>query len=231
MCGRFTIAIRADFAERFRVTRGIVTPLARYNVAPSQEVPVIRQEEGGENVVLMMRWGLVPSWSRGPGGGRQMINARAETLAERPAFRRLLRGQRCLVPATGFYEWKSGNGKRPFYIRRTDGETFAFAGLYDVWRGLSEAIVSFTIVTTGPNEILRSIHSRMPAMLRKEDEERWIQRVPLSRAEIGRILSPYPPVEIEAYEVSPLVNNPRNDGPELIEPVRGGEVQRDLEEG
>lgn len=220
MCGRFSISIDAGTYNRFRIGKGHVPPMVRYNVAPSQEVPVVRQDTDGENEILMMKWGLVPSWSRDPRLIHPMINARAETLLVRPAFRRLVKDRRCLVPATGFFEWRVSDGKRPYYIHLKDGSSFAFAGLYDLWRDATGiAILTFTIITTEPNELVKTLHSRMPAILRGDEEERWLCSAPLSAEELSRILSPYPQEHMEAYEVGSLVNNPGNELPDVIAPL------------
>lgn len=195
--------------------------MVRYNVAPSQEVPVVRRTEDGENEILLMRWGLIPSWAREPRLNRPIINARSETLTEKPMFRRLVRQQRCLVPATGFFEWKTTDVKRPFFVHLRDSRVFAFAGLYDTWRDpLGSAQMTFTIVTTEPNALVKELHSRMPAILKREDEERWLIAGSLSAQELKRILSPYPSEEMETYEVGTLVNNPVREGPDVIAPTR-----------
>ncbi|MDD1653946.1 MAG: SOS response-associated peptidase [Methanomicrobiales archaeon] len=221
MCGRFTIAPLVDLFDRFHVAERVPLPLPRYNVAPSQEVPVVIREVG--NRIVMMRWGLVPSWTKDEKTAGKPINARAETLAERPTFRESLRSRRCLVPATGFYEWKKvGNARAPHHIRRKGGELFAFAGLYDRWRSASGGeLRTFTIITTEPNRTVSPLHDRMPAILREEDEGRWLGAGPLDPAALASMLAPYPDGMLEAYRVSPRVNSPAADGPDLVAPVQG----------
>ncbi|MDD1656263.1 MAG: SOS response-associated peptidase [Methanomicrobiales archaeon] len=219
MCGRFTIAPLVDLFERFHVTERVPLPLPRYNVAPSQEIPVVTRE--GSNRMEMMRWGLVPSWTKDLQAARKPINARAETLSERPTFRGPLKHHRCLVPSTGFYEWKKeGSIRVPYFVHLEGGALFAFAGIYDVWRDPAGGETrSFTIITTAPNRTLSSLHDRMPAILREEDEERWLQSRPLEPAAIAEILAPFPDGTLEVYRVSPKVNSPAYDGPDLVAPV------------
>ncbi|MDH7594295.1 MAG: SOS response-associated peptidase [Methanomicrobiales archaeon] len=220
MCGRFSISIDAGTYNRFRISKGHAPPMVRYNVAPSQEVPVVRQDADRDNEILMMRWGLVPSWSRDRKSIHPIINARAETLLERPAFRSLVKDRRCLVPATGFFEWRVFNGKRPYYVHMRDNSPFAFAGMYDTWKDdAGGPTLTFTIITTEPNELVKTLHSRMPAILRREDEGRWLDGGVLSSEELSMILSPYPPEYMKAYEVGRLVNNPGNEGMSVIAPV------------
>jgi putative SOS response-associated peptidase YedK len=219
MCGRFTIAPLVDLFDRFHVDEQIPLPLPRYNVAPSQEVPVVIRNGG--NRVAVMQWGLVPSWTKDVQTARKPINARAETLSERPTFRGPLKHHRCLVPATGFYEWKKeGSTRVPYFIHMRDGALFAFAGLYDLWKDPAGGETrTFTIITTAPNRTLSPIHDRMPAILRVEDEGRWLQLGALDPAALAAILAPYPEGALEVYRVSPKVNSPAYDGPDLVAPV------------
>ena len=224
MCGGFTISLTIGFGERFGVDESHVTLAPRYNIAPSQTVPVILTSSAGRRQAMPITWGLVPSWTRDPAGARPLINARAETLADRPAFRGPLMRQRCLVPATGFYEWaKRGRDRVPFYIRRKDSLLFAFAGLYDIWKGGGLPLFSFTIVTTAPDPLVARYHDRMPAILREEDEGRWLATASIPRPELDALLSPYPEEFLEAYQVSRAVNDPGKEGPELIRRI-GGET-------
>jgi putative SOS response-associated peptidase YedK len=218
MCGRFTITFTVGFAERFKVHIPEPLPPPRYNVAPSQRVPVIIHPAGGEREVVEMTWGLLPSWSHDPASSRRPINARAETLTERPAFRSLVRHRRCLIPATGFYEWqKTRNRRQPYYIHRKDGDYFAFAGLYDIWNPPgSMPHLSFAIVTTEPNDLVARYHDRMPAMLKATDEDNWISPGFLPPSELDEMLSPYPSGPLESWQVSSMVNSPDNEGKELI---------------
>ncbi len=205
MCGRFTETVSYEKLERrFAIRRAAKKDVPpRYNIAPGQEAVVITGH--GERTLDFMLWGLkLP-------GGHLAINARAETLADKPSFRRLLPKQRCLIPADGFYEWRKGGGsKRPFRFVRKDREPFAFAGLWD--DGL------FTIVTTSANACVAPYHDRMPVILRHEEEDAWLD-TGLPPERLSRILSPYPADRMEAYPVAPLVNKVRNDSPECIAPA------------
>ena len=219
MCGRFALVIVKGFWTRFAVIDHQAQLTPRYNIAPTQEVPIIVGES--PNKVVMMRWGLVPSWAKDPKIGNRLINARAETVSTKPAFRASLKSKRCLVPASGFYEWKrAAEGKVPYYIHRKDDEIFAFAGLYDRWKSPEGSeMLSFTIITTTPNSLMKEIHDRMPVILKREDEETWLAKDALETDSITRILSPYPARMLEAYRVSTAVNNPQNESEGLVKPV------------
>lgn len=220
MCGRYTYTdeIR-DIRIRFDLERDLPLFKPRYNIAPGQDVPVIFNRDGTRSLT-MMQWGLVPSWAKDPAIGNRMINARAETLAEKPAFKRLIGKRRCLVLADGFYEWrKEGKRKVPMRIRLKTAGSFGFAGLWDSWRKPDGTeLQSFTIITTEANELLRAIHDRMPVILVGDDEKKWLD---FDIKDAGRILSllkPFPPELMEAYDVSTLANSPRNDLAECIRP-------------
>ena len=221
MCGRYSLICIDDMGSRFRITDPSFGFRSHFNIAPGSKMPVIVRRE--RNEAVMMEWGLVPHWVKDMKAARHLINARAETLAERPAFRGLLNSRRCLVPASGFYEWtKDGGKKTPFYIRLRDEPVFAFAGLYDVWHTpLGEGYATYTIITTGPNDLVSPIHNRMPAILRREDEDQWVSGESLSAADLTGILAPHPAGGMEAYPVLPLVNNPGNNDERLIRPLQG----------
>lgn len=218
MCGRFALAFVKGFYSRFEVIDQQAEVLPRFNIAPTQTVPVIVRES--PNQVAMMRWGLVPFWAKDPRIGNRLINARAEGITKKPAFRASVKRKRCLVPATGFYEWKKLNGgKIPHYVHMRDDSFFAFAGLYDRWHGPDEAgLLTFTIVTTSPNAMMKKIHNRMPVILRPEDEGLWLGKEPLPDDELSRILQPYPAKPMAAYPVSEAVNNPNNESEDLVAP-------------
>jgi putative SOS response-associated peptidase YedK len=223
MCGRFT---QAEIAELDReVFKLLEMPQLepRYNVAPTQEAAVIRQRPNGERVIQRLRWGLIPSWAKDPAIGNRMINARAETLARKPAFERPFRRQRCLVPADGFYEWKrTDRAKLPYYLRREDGSPLAFAGLWDRWHDTAgEPIDSFTIITTTPNDLVAPIHDRMPAILLPDRYDMWLDSDNRDVDELSTVLGPFPAEEMTAYPVSTYVNNPKNEGAECVTPVSG----------
>jgi putative SOS response-associated peptidase YedK len=171
----------------------------------------------------MYKWGLIPSWSKDPSIGDRMINARAESLAEKPSFRNAYRRRRCLILADGFYEWKQDPGmksKQPMYIRLKNDQPFAFAGLWEIWKSPDETEVrSCTIITTVPNSLLEPIHNRMPVILPAEAYDIWLAREDRQPEQLNNLLVPYPPSEMVAYSVSRMVNKPEFDSPELIQPV------------
>ncbi|MFQ6046991.1 MAG: SOS response-associated peptidase, partial [Gemmatimonadales bacterium] len=192
----------------------------RYNVAPTQEVPVVREEPDGSRRVVIMRWGLIPHWAKDPAIGNRMINARSETLPHKPAFKEPFQHRRCLVPADGFYEWqKTPHGKVPQFLRVDDGEIFAFAALWERWRGPETGPVeTFTILTTQPNDLVRPIHNRMPVILEPDHYDLWLDPAQSDTHELSGVLRPYPAERMSAYPVSRYVNDPRNEGPECIAP-------------
>ena len=218
MCGRFSLKSHIDtIAHVFGVAPSLeVSP--RYNVAPTQEVVSILSN--GTAHLDRLRWGLIPSWAKDETIGNKLINARAETLAEKPSFKRLLRSKRCLVIADGFYEWKQEAGaktKTPMYITLKDGLPFAFAGLWDLWTDPDgQPIRTCTIVTTEPNELMASIHNRMPVMLLPNAREQWLDTTLHDEHALSCLLMPYPAQEMTARAVSRLVNDPRREGAELI---------------
>lgn len=190
----------------------------RYNIAPSQPVLAIVHGKNGRTG-KSMRWGLVPFWAKDIRIGYKMINARAETLAAKPAYKYPFRKQRCLIPADGFYEWKRlGERKQPYRFQLKNGEPFVFAGLWDRWKHGNETLVSCTIITVEPNSLARKVHNRMPLILPEDAWELWLH--PDTDPDyLQSLFLPYPEKEMEAYPVSPLVNSPRNDDPSLKEPV------------
>lgn len=221
MCGRFTLATDiTDIAVEFGVSTVPGEHEPRYNVAPSQDVLVL--VKNGERRLEKFRWGLVPHWSKGPNPRYSMINARAETVAEKPSYRVPFAKRRCLVLADGFYEWqKVGDNKIPMYIRLKSGRPFGFAGLWDMWVPADggEPLKSCTIITTTPNELLKSIHNRMPVILPHAAIDDWLTLDGSKRDELLSLLKPHPEVEMEAYAVSRYVNSPANDSPRCIQPV------------
>jgi putative SOS response-associated peptidase YedK len=220
MCGRFTLTTNLGaIAKRFGVARFLEEVGPRYNIAPTQTVIVVNDD--GARHLTQMRWGLIPSWAKDPAIGNRMINARAETVATKPAFRVALRKRRCLIPADGFYEWQPvGRRKQPVYIALTSRESFGFAGLWEAWTAPDgQEIKSCTIITTEANELLKPIHDRMPVILTREAEGLWLDPKVQDPAILLPLLTPYPAEEMEAYPVSTQVNSPANDGPECIEPM------------
>ncbi len=230
MCGRFTLASTTQkLAEAFAGFEfpGELPP--RYNIAPSQPVAVVANN--GRHRVELFQWGLIPSWAKDPAIGNQMINARAETLAEKASFKNAYKRRRCLILADGFYEWRAtppgppseGGGKKgaktPVYIRLASGQPFAFAGLWEVWRPGDENILSCTIITTAPNALMAQIHNRMPVILPPQAYEQWLDPAERRPEELNGLLQPFPAELMTAYPVSKLVNSPKNDAPELVEPA------------
>ncbi|WP_380703170.1 SOS response-associated peptidase [Salinithrix halophila] len=225
MCGRFTLtAGLGEIVERFQVDEHQgVEHAPRYNIAPSQEVPVVIVAKE-KRQLLMMRWGLIPRWAKDPSIGNRLINARSETLTQKPAFRRSFQRHRCLVPADGFYEWKKSDTgtKQPMRVIIDNGSLFAFAGLWDQWSDDSgETRYSFTIVTTRPNEKMQEIHNRMPVILHQAEEEAWMDPQMGDPALLAPFLEPYEPEEMAIYPVSKAVNSSKSDRPEMIRPLGG----------
>lgn len=223
MCGRFTLRTPAAvLIQHFALGAGAELQLPlRFNIAPTQDVAVVRQTDGRRQL-SMMHWGLVPFWATDPSVGSRMINARCETAAEKPAFRAPMRCRRCLVAADGFLEWrKEGKKKQPFYFRRRDDQPFAFAGLWDRWSkgGQSDAVDSCTILTTDADDLVRQLHDRMPVILSPNDYDAWLNPEQTDPTKLNYLLQPYPADELVAYPVNPMVNSSRTDVPECIEKV------------
>ena len=225
MCGRYVSkhdAVKVRFAH-LRGLPGSPFHGDLFNTAPSQILPVIRKPDERVAELAGLKWGLVPSWAKDPGMGAKMINARGETVAEKPAFRSAFKRRRCLVPMAGFYEWqKSPSGKIPHYIHLMNEEVFCVAGLYEYWPGEDGAapIESYTIITTEANEMMVRLHDRMPVILAESHHAAWLDPTNEDTAAMQSLLKPYPVEEMRAYPVSTRVNSPKNDGPELIEPVK-----------
>ncbi|MFP4369654.1 MAG: SOS response-associated peptidase [Candidatus Kapaibacterium sp.] len=216
MCGRFAMTATTEDIENLLPELGPDAEIeARYNIAPTQNIAAILGDGSGK--IRKLRWGLVPFWADDPSIGNRMINARGETLNEKPSFKKLIKSRRCLIIATGFYEWKkSGKEKIPYYIKMKDGKPFTFAGLWDVWNKGEEPLTTATIITTVPNEMISDIHNRMPAIIMPEHRELWLSTETVSIEMLLAAIGPYPADEMEAYPVSKAVNNPRNDYPELL---------------
>ena len=222
MCGRFTLAISPEqLVASFPWLEVPEMPPARYNIAPSQPVGVIPND--GKGRLDYFVWGLVPSWAKDPKIGNRMINARAETLAEKPSFRNAFKYRRCLILADGFYEWRKIPGNKtkiPTYIHLKDGKPFAFAGLWEEWNSPDGSqILSTTIITTEPNELVKPVHNRMPVILEESAYNKWLKPGESNTQELINLLRPYEASQMEAYPVSQMVNNPRNDHPNCIQPL------------
>ena len=220
MCGRYTLATPAGkLAEQFGFEDSSVELSESYNVAPTQGVATVLEEDGRRRLEVF-RWGLIPPWADDPQIGSRMINARSETAPEKPSFRRAFRERRCLIPADGFYEWQRTNGaKQPFYIHMHDGHPFAFAGLWESWsKGGEGEVRTCAILTTEANAVVGDVHERMPVIVAPDAYDVWLD--PASeRDELVDLLAPYPDEEMEAYPVSRFVNSPSNNDPRCIEPA------------
>jgi putative SOS response-associated peptidase YedK len=219
MCGRYSLIFIDDLGNRFRVFNPMIGSRSRFNIAPGNEIPVVVHTE--KNELVKMKWGLVPHWVKDIKSAPRPINARAESLREKPSFTDLLANRRCLVPASGFFEWKKEGSKRiPFYFHLPKAPLFAIAALYDQWTDPEGNLLStFTIITTEPNEVVAKIHNRMPAILLQGHEDRWLSKTHLGITDLKEILTPYPAMEMAGYPVSSLVNSPDTDDKRVIIPV------------
>lgn len=223
MCGRYTLSTPGDLLVELFELDAEPQLAARFNIAPTQEAPVLRVAAPGDSRRLtLLRWGLVPSWAKSPDIGNRMINARAETVADKPAYRSSFRRRRCLVVADGFYEWqRTGGPKQPFLFRLAGGSPFAMAGLWDRWdKGEGEALETFTVLTTAPNDLVQPVHRRMPVILPPTAFEDWLDPELEDRERLLAHLQPLPSDQMEGFPVSTWVNNPANEGPRCVEPLR-----------
>jgi putative SOS response-associated peptidase YedK len=223
MCGRFAQKSPAKkISKQFKVEE--MSPLVeRYNVAPTQAVLAVREASDGREATFL-KWGLVPSWAKDPAIGNKLINARSETVAEKPSFREAFARRRCLVPVSGFYEWsRRGDRKRPFYFYMRDDEPFAVAGLWEQWEGESGTLETCALLTTEANELLAPYHDRMPVILRPEDYDLWLDADVRCSDLLSPLLRPYTHGEMSAYAVSLLVNSPSHDDPRCVEPSGGAD--------
>jgi putative SOS response-associated peptidase YedK len=218
MCGRFTLTVDpADLQDAFGLSEPAPAGLTpRYNIAPTQPVAVVPNL--APRKLEMFKWGLIPSWAKDPKIGNSLINARGETVAEKPAFRAAFKRRRCLIPADGFYEWKrAGKTKTPLYIQLKGGEPFALAGLWEIWTAPDgSAVNTCTIITTEPNALMKDIHDRMPVILPPSAYDAWLTPGELPAAETQALLKPFAASKMKARAVSSLVNNPRFDSAEIL---------------
>lgn len=223
MCGRYALyGPTSRLREHFGASIDELPPDfgPRYNAAPLQMLPVVRQRPNGERVVHLLRWGLIPGWSKDESISTKLINAREETLAEKPSFRAAYKARRCIIPACGFFEWKTTEqGKQPYYIHPADGGLFGFAGLWERWSPAEGSdIDTFTVITTAANDAIRPLHDRMPVILAPQDYAPWLARA--TEPERLKALTGTPPVtSVSLFPVSKAVGNVKNDGPDLIVPV------------
>jgi putative SOS response-associated peptidase YedK len=220
MCGRFTLTASPDELTGFFGLAAAPPLEPRYNIAPTQQVFAVRADQGGHRQGAMLRWGLIPSWANDPGIGNKMLNARSETAADKPSFRGAMRRRRCLIAASGFFEWqKVGSKKQPYYIHSRDDGPLAFAGLWERWDKGEGPVESCTILTTGANDLMRPLHDRMPVILDAQDFDRWLDAATQEADEVTPLLVPCPEGVLTNYAISTRVNNVRNQGPRCIEPI------------
>ncbi|MBN1194099.1 MAG: SOS response-associated peptidase [Methanomicrobiaceae archaeon] len=220
MCGRYSLVVNGDFGKRFRVHIPAMGLRSRFNVAPGQVMPVICRAD--ERRCAAMTWGFVPGYARDVAKPRRLINARAETVPKLPSFHHAFIEGRCIVPASGFFEWKAEGRRRiPFYYRLRNEDLFGFAGIYSTLPGPDGAARrTYAIITTPANSLVSAVHDRMPAILRPDDEERWLTG-PADILPLDEILGPFPPESMEGYPVSERINNPGHEGEDLIRPLCG----------
>jgi len=222
MCGRKIIKAKVrEYASMFDVLN-VPEIVPNYNVAPTQQVPVVRlKTEEKKREMVMFKWGLIPAWAKDPAIGSRMINARADTVAEKPAFREAFRRRRCLMVADGFYEWQKTNGKKqPYFIGMKDESPFAFAGLWELWEDpFMGPIESCALITTDANDIVRPIHDRMPVILEPKSYEKWLDPDMKDSGRLQELLVPLPAEQMKTYPVSTMVNKVENNCPELLAPV------------
>jgi putative SOS response-associated peptidase YedK len=225
MCGRYALHANPEVvALQFELEQAPEFKTS-YNVCPGTDILIVRTDREGRRVARPSRWGLIPHWAKDPAIGNKLANARGESLAERPAFRDAFRQWRCLVPASGFYEWQTrGARKYPWYIRPLDAELFALAGITALWRGVR----SVSLITTEPNAPMQPIHDRMPVIVAPEDYAAWLDPAQHDAAELMRFVRPYPAARMSAYRVGPRVSRPENDDPSLIAEATEGPAQREL---
>lgn len=221
MCGRYTLSVPAETIAQHFGLEAVPDLAPRFNIAPTQAAPVVRLSTAHEAPVLeFLRWGLVPAWAKDASGAGRLINARAETAADKPSFRSALRHRRCLVPADGFYEWRTeGGAKQPYRIARPDGAPFAFAGLWERWTKGAEPLETFTILTTDANAALRPLHDRMPVILDPADYALWLDPTATDPALVQPLLVPAPDDLLTFDAVSRAVNSVARDDPALVQPI------------
>ncbi|HRQ23236.1 MAG TPA: SOS response-associated peptidase [Anaerolineales bacterium] len=222
MCGRFTLTVDpSELKEAFEHCTFPSQFVPRFNIAPTQ--PVLAIPNDAKNAADFFVWGLIPSWAKDPSVGNKLINARGETVAEKPSFRASFKNKRCLILADGFYEWKATPGtktKTPYFIHMKDRGVFAFAGLWDEWHSPDGgSLRTCTIITTEPNDLMSALHNRMPVILDAKDYDRWLDPAPQTPENLLPLIKPFPADRMSAYAVSTLVNKPGNDRPECVVPA------------
>lgn len=220
MCGRYALHTNPQVVALQFGLSGAPELTPRYNICPSTDILIVRQDREGQRLADLYRWGLIPGWASDPAIGNKLANARGETVADKPSFKNAFRQWRCLVPASGFYEWKTIAGrKHPYYIRPTDAALFGLAGITELWNGPTGPVHSVCLITTEPNDLMRSIHDRMPVIIPPDHYVEWLDPRNHNVAALKRFIDSYPADRMEAYPVSKAVSNAANDGAELIHPV------------
>ena len=221
MCGRYFLHSTADKLSSLFGEMPMPLLAARYNIAPSQPIPVIRQNPAGRREMVLVRWGLIPSWSKGPDSRFSMINARVETVAQKPAYRTAFRYRRCLIPADGFYEWRAAdNAKQPYVLRPRDGVPLAFAGLWEHWQDANgNELESCTILVRAANEQVKTVHERMPVIMTPNSFDLWLNIHAQKPQPLETLLAVQQAPELEIYPVSRAVNSPKSDAASLLEPL------------
>ena len=217
MCGRFTFDIPPELLAAIFGLREIPELTPSYNVAPTQHAAVVRQVSD-HNCLVLMQWGLVPPWAKDPAIGSQMINARSETVADKPSFRHAIKYRRCIVPASGFFDWKhEGKAKTPYYFRMKGGHPLGLAGIWEEWKSPDGSLLdTFSLLTTTANRLVAPIHERMPVILAPDDYPTWLNKHITDPDQLKPLYPPFPADLLEAYPVSDRVNSPRNNSPENI---------------
>jgi len=220
MCGRYTLGQEPNsLLDYFHLHGEVPVYHLSYNIAPTQQAPVVMQSDA-QRECRLMRWGLIPSWSKGPDARFTMINAKAETIDEKPAYKRPFKRQRCLIPCDGFYEWQpQGNSKQPYYISKAEPGLIAMAGIWDRWEAGEVPIESFSIITTAANTFMQSIHERMPAIIGPDAFDDWLAPANDDTVKLKDLLQPYAGSDLVMHPVSREVNSPKNNSPALIQPL------------
>lgn len=218
MCGRFVLTTTTEQIRQSFGVSDVPSIAARYNIAPTQDIVAICQNGDGYRHVRTFRWGLVPHWAKDAAIGDKMINARSETVHDKPSFRQPIRFHRCLVPASGFVEWmrQPDGSKQPFYIQRKDGKLLAMAGIWDTWKGPQQVIASCSILTTTANSLVARLHDRMPVLLSPSEYDQWLDRGITDPQQLKGMYAPYPAEPLQAIPISDLINNPRHDSPDCL---------------
>jgi len=229
MCGRFALTTPPDVIARWYELMHRLEFAPRYNIAPTQPIVAVRRDKEGKREGALLHWGLIPFWAKDPTIGAKMINARAESVADKPAYRQAIRKRRCLIPADGFFEWKkTGSKKQPYYISAADGNPLTFAGLWETWHDKQndDRIESCTIITTDPNDTLKELHNRMPVVLPRDAWDQWLDVEHVDAEQAAKLLEPAPNDGWSVYPVSRRVNSPANDDASILDAVEQADEEQ-----